>query len=216
MHIEAVNMSHPLRKMVELLVHKVYARQYGAFVTSFPDVMFAAFDDDHLPVCAAGIRTEETGFFSQCYLGEQVDIILSRISDEKVTSASIVEVTTLAAIKPWMSLKLLDYIITYSRNRGKEWGLFTGTSMLKKRLDYTGQAMHDLGAAMDTAVPNPANWGRYYQTSPRVFAFNYQGLMSQTQIEPPEVTIHTDMPSMVQNVSHPIYMKNAVGGAFYA
>src|SRR3546814_7335700 len=56
------------RIAVEQMVSAVFLDEYGAMISRFPDIMVAVlYDSDH-PVCAASLRNNAGGLFSEQYL----------------------------------------------------------------------------------------------------------------------------------------------------
>lgn len=167
-----VSRSDPLRAEVENYVRRVFARQHAATVREFPERLVATFGTDHSPLCAAGLRTAEDGFFSELYLRAPVESVLRHICGMPVERSEVIEVTSLASDRPGHAFALLDYITQLGRDEGRSWGLFTATEKLRRCIGRTGLAITTLAIAQAEAVPNRDDWGRYYDAGPVVCAMH--------------------------------------------
>ena len=170
MILRVIERCDPLRSDIEEYVRRVFARQHAAMVREFPDRLVAALGPDLAPLCAAGVRTAEDGFFSEFYLGASVEAVLARFCGSPVQRSQVIEVTSLASDRPGHAFLLLDYITQLGRADGKIWGVFTATEKLRRCLERTGLAVATLAAASADAVPNRDDWGRYYDAKPMVCA----------------------------------------------
>lgn len=170
MILRVIERGDPLRSDVERYVREVFARQHGAVVREFPDRMAAVLAPNRAPLCAAGIRTDADGFFSEFYLDSPVEDALARACGAAVKRSQVIEVTSLASDRPGHCFRLLDYITQLGRSDGRRWGVFTATEKLRRRLARSGLTVATLAAARAEAVPNRRDWGRYYDANPMVCA----------------------------------------------
>jgi len=165
-----VTTGHPLRDAARDLVRTVYARRYGAVVHEIPDRLIALVDTDGAPVCVAGVRLVCEGCFSQAYLDEPVARALSRAVGSPVARTDILEVSCLAAARPGAAALLLRHVAAYARIHGAHWGVFTATRRLRGLIRAAHRPLITLAPALPARVPNPADWGSYYETGPWVCA----------------------------------------------
>lgn len=163
------------RGAVETMIRSVYRARYGAEITDFPPRLAALFDGRGAPLCAAGLRDDDTGFFSEIYLNQSVESAIAQLAREPVDRKSILEVTTLAAAHPGHALKLVDHIVADGEARGMRWGLFTATRPLRIGLRRSGAGVLELALADRNRVPNARQWGSYYETNPIVCAVSGEG-----------------------------------------
>ena len=63
--MEIIGPHHPLRQAAESLVRTIYAKQYGAIPREFPEMLVALLNKQDQPVCVAGVRFGEDGYFSE-------------------------------------------------------------------------------------------------------------------------------------------------------
>lgn len=151
-------------------MRKIYRDSYAAELTSFPNRILARFDRQGTVLCAAGLRSEADGFFSEHYLDQPIELALADIVGHPVARRSVCEVTTLVSQAPHETSDFVDDIVMLAAELGFRWSFFTLTRRLALMVRHKGLSPIDLGAATAERVPYPQSWGRYYQTSPRVFA----------------------------------------------
>lgn len=172
MQFRSIERDHPLRRRVEDYIHGVYAREYGADLNSFPDLLVALFDKKGEVACAAGIRLSEDGFFSERYLARPIDRILDPLWTAPVRCEQVAEVTSLAGTRPGASLILFKQMASVLREHDVSWVFFTATERLRAILRRSGVPVLDLEAADPGRVDDPEQWGRYYDANPRVVALH--------------------------------------------
>ncbi len=159
-----------LRPAAEALIAEVYSLHYAARITTFPDTlvsMVGAGGDIH---CTAGLRFAADGFFSEVYLDQPVDAVLSALRHSPVRREKIFEVTSLASRTPHMVGVFLRKIIACGEAAGFEWAFFTATAPLKVLLERLKLPLASLAKADRSRVANPEAWGSYYTLAPHVFA----------------------------------------------
>jgi hypothetical protein len=161
---------HELRPAADQLIAEVYARHYSARIRAFPATLVAMISDDGTVLSAAGLRFAADGFFSECYLEEPVDAVLSALSRDPVCREKIFEVTSLASRSPHTVGSLLRKVIACGEAAGFEWAFFTATAPLKALLERMSLPLVPLAAADRSRVPNPDAWGSYYALAPSVYA----------------------------------------------
>ena len=91
---------HRLRLKTELFIRDVYSQEYGATLGTFPPTLMVILDKHGDISCAAGLRSSDDGFFSECYLGSSIEAMLTRRSGEDVRRESIFEISTFASRSP--------------------------------------------------------------------------------------------------------------------
>ncbi|RVU33898.1 hypothetical protein EOI86_22465 [Hwanghaeella grinnelliae] len=163
------------RTAVETMIRSVYRDRYQAMIADFPPCLAALFNADNVPLCAAGLRDDDSGFFSEVYLDQSVEASIARLAREPVARTSILEVTTLAASHPGHALKLVDHIVADGEQRGMKWGLFTATRPLRIGLRRSGAGVLEIALAEQHRVENAEQWGSYYETNPIVCAVSGDG-----------------------------------------
>jgi len=166
-----VTQDHPARGQVEALIAGVYAREYGARVTTFADLLIALPGPDGNFWAAAGLRVGGD-FFSDIYLDQPIEQVLSKCWQPPATRDEIAEVTTLAATHPNASHVLFSAITGYLRGQNVRFAFFTVTERLAQMLKRVGVPAQELTDARADRVANPEDWGHYYATNPKVMAIH--------------------------------------------
>ncbi|WP_455371944.1 thermostable hemolysin [Limibacillus halophilus] len=176
---EEISPCHPLRTSVETMVRAVYAASYGARIAHFPRRMLAVIGPGDLPLCAAGLRDSESGFFSECYLERSIEAEVSARLRRPVARGEIMEVTTLAAHRTGYAFGLIDCAIRIGRAEGIHWGLCTATAPLRRSMARVGAPLLELCDAEASRVREPEAWGSYYSLDPKVC------LLQDPKLRPP-------------------------------
>lgn len=161
----------PQRAAVEAFIQAVYARRYGAHVTSFAPTLVALWDGDGI-AAAAGYRSAGTGpLFLERYLPQPVDRLLGANAQALPARERIVEVGHLAATRAGEGRRLVLMLGAHLREQGCEWVVSTLTGELRQLFVRIGIAPLTLGVA-DPALlgADAGGWGRYYEHSPLVLA----------------------------------------------
>jgi len=166
-----IDKNHPLRNEAEALIAYVYAREYGAKIEAFADLLIALPNEDGVLRAAAGLRIGGN-FFSEVYLDRTIESVLSDHWHPPATRSEIAEVTTLAAIHPNASYALFSGIVGYLQSLDIRFAFFTVTERLHMILKRAGIPAEELAVAKADRVNNAENWGRYYVTNPKVVAIH--------------------------------------------
>lgn len=181
MRFEIMTPDNPKRSAVEAMVRDVFSAEYDARIDAFPNRMIAVLDEDGRPLCAAGLRDAATGFFSEQYLDVPMERAIAAVTGKPVMRGSILELGSVAADRPGALLILLRGFANLGLDDGYRWGVFTATERLCRMAGRLGIVLHDLGPALRHRIADPANWGRYYDSHPRVCAV--EGMPAEAQLE---------------------------------
>ena len=160
------------RSAVESLIRQLYWTRYRA-IPSFTSTLVAELDDAGHVECAAGIRFSKEPFFSECYLDRPIEDVLRTRLGRNVHRDQIVEVCHLAGNKPGGSLPFVEKVIDLLRGMDSEWAIFTAIRPLRDLLRRNRLAMVELGLADQHRVPDPDNWGSYFEHDPRIMAVSH-------------------------------------------
>jgi hypothetical protein len=172
MKIVAISPDHALRAAACDLIKESYALHYNAKIENFPATLIAAVDDENEIYSVAGLRGHREPFFSELYLDEPIEDLISQIAGRPVERSSIVEVSCLAGQTASLSSHFIRKLILQGGAMGYDWAFFTATSRLAKLFSRMRLPLVDFGPAHSTRVPNPEIWGSYYRTDPHVLVFN--------------------------------------------
>jgi hypothetical protein len=159
-----------LRGLAETFIKDVYATRYGAQLQAFPSRIFAVLNDRAKIICAAGIRLQDDGFFSERYLDSPIEQALSVASKQAIARGEIFEVTTLASQAPRATASFIEAVGAFGESNGFMWSFFTLTRRLHLLVDRLGHPLTHLADADHRRIPDHERWGTYYASEPKVFA----------------------------------------------
>jgi Thermostable hemolysin len=165
-----VRRRHPLRASVEACIRSVYERAFAARNPPFADTLIALLDDVDQPLCAAGLRTAADGFFSEIYLDDPIERVLSQRLGQPVRRPTVFEVTTLASRSSQDSAGFIRTLASVGEKAGFGWCFFTASTRLRSLLQQLGIAVIELSHAKPDRLPDADSWGNYYAHSPKVCA----------------------------------------------
>jgi hypothetical protein len=160
----------PLRGVAETFIRDVYATEYGAQLQSFPSRIFALLSDRGEIACAAGVRFQDDGFFSERYLDSPIEQALGVASRRTIARAEIFEVTTFASRAPRATAGFIESVGRFGEANGFVWSFFTLTRRLHKLVERLGHPLTHLADADHRRIPDHERWGTYYASEPKVFA----------------------------------------------
>lgn len=160
----------PLRGVAETFIRNVYATEYGAQPQSFPSRIFALLNDRDEIACAAGVRLQDDGFFSERYLDSPIEQALGVVSKRAIARAEIFEVTTFASRAPRATAGFIESVGQFGEANGFLWSFFTLTRRLHRLVERLGHPLTHLGDADYRRIPDHERWGTYYTSEPKVFA----------------------------------------------
>ncbi|MGB0084429.1 MAG: thermostable hemolysin [Rhodomicrobiaceae bacterium] len=171
-----VTSGHALWPATSLFIRTTYLDHYGARLTNLPANIIALVGGGDKIRCAAGLRDASERFFSEFYLDEPIETVISKRAGKPVGRHETVEVSSLASRTPAASVLFMRELIHYGDLLGFNWAFFTATSRLETLLHRLQLPLIDLGAASSDRVPTPELWGSYYETNPRVLAIGREDL----------------------------------------
>lgn len=148
-----------------------YRRSFAADVAFRPPRVAVTSARDGQIVGAAGIRCPNEGFFSQHYLDAPVSDVLSKSAGRVVAMDDVLEVGGLACASPFAAFPTLNAVFEWGRSQGIGWGLFTATAEIRRLIVRARISPLLLAPARADRVPNPSEWGTYYEHDPWVCAF---------------------------------------------
>lgn len=164
--------SDPRREELERFVRDVFASKHGARVCSFMPTLLAMRNDVGVVCSVAGFRcAAEQGLFLERYLGEPIEYAIGSAAREQVSRSQIVEVGNLAGVNCRSAMRLVLELPRILLDRGHRWIVFTATDTLRQLLASYHAPLLDLAAASASrALDTGDEWGRYYESHPRVMA----------------------------------------------
>lgn len=159
-----------LRYAAETFIRDVYAAEYGAELQMFPSRILALLSQRGEIVCAAGVRLQDDGFFSERYLDSPIEQALGGASTRPISRDEIFEVTTFASRAPRATMGFVQSVGSFGVTNGFVWSFFTLTRRLHRLVERLGHPLTHLADADYRRIPNHERWGTYYTSEPKVFA----------------------------------------------
>ncbi len=155
-------------------VSYVYERAFEAHIRVEPARFAVIVSDAGQVVGAASIRTSKEGFFSQAYLDQPIEKVLSSASGVNISASEIIEVGALSVTSPLMVYRMLRLIFNWAEVHGCPWGVFTTTAKIRSLMARGKMAPVVLAKADASRVVHPEIWGHYYNEDPWVCMFHHE------------------------------------------
>lgn len=154
----------PERRRVEAFIKAVYKRSYDAAITVDYPVLMSIRNDDGDILAALGFRyAQDEALFLENYTGDAIEKELNCPRRE------IVEIGNLASAGQGASAFLFAALASYLQHKDIRYAAVTGTDFLHRYFERVGLNPRKICDADIQAVAGDGqNWGRYYDTSPRV------------------------------------------------
>jgi hypothetical protein len=165
-----IDPAHRLRAEAEATIRRAYRLHHGALPGPFPSQLAAVAGSEGIH-CAAALRRDADGFFSECYLDAPIETLVSRHVDGEVPRASIAEIGSLggnAPCRPSSLFELMAGIHRHLSRDGVDWSFFTATARLRAYLRRAAIPLLEIARADRRRVADPHSWGSYYDSDPRV------------------------------------------------
>ena len=174
--------SHFMRSAVEDAIRTPYRDRYGARLASFPDILVAEAPPRGTIECAAGIRFGCQRLFLEHYLDMPVELALERRFCRRIDRSRVVEVGNLVAARRGRSRNFVRRIIEFVERADAEWAVFTATRPLRALLRQERLNMVEIAGAEQMRVPNPHDWGTYFDHDPRVMAVSRSTIFQRRSV----------------------------------
>ena len=159
-----------LRGIVETFIRNVYSAEYGAQLQTFPSRLVVLMNERAEIICAAGVRLQEDGFFSELYLDSPIEQALGTASKRTIIRSEIFEVTTFASQAPRATKQFIKSLGMFGELNGFAWSFFTLTQRLHRLVERLGHPLTHLADADYRRISGHQRWGTYYASQPKVFA----------------------------------------------
>ena len=176
LHLEAVAPGHASRPELEQYVREAFLARHGAKVRSFMPTLLAFRDRSGALGAVAGIRGAHEGrLYLEQYLDRPVEQSLELACRSRgvghVERHEIAEVGHLAGASCRAAVRMVAQIPAYLVAKRYAWIVFTATSGLRDILRRFDAPLVELARAEGACVASTNDdWGRYYETDPRVYA----------------------------------------------
>ena len=164
--------SDPRREELERFVRDVFASRHGARVCSFMPTLLAMRNETGAVCSVAGFRSAaDQSLFLERYLDTSVERAIASSTGQQVSRDQIVEVGNLAGINCRSAMRLVLDLPGMLLDRGHRWIVFTATDTLRELLTSYHAPLIELAMATASSVQDTGDdWGRYYESHPRVMA----------------------------------------------
>lgn len=163
------------RAQLEGFIHEQYAAAFDAQLSVFQPNLLGLADRSGVLLGAGGIRPGWCGepFYLDAYMDQPAERELSAQLGHFVPRAAIAEVGSLVTTAPGGGRWLIVTLAAWLEGAGLEWIVFTATGPLQRLLNRAGARLIDLALADPGRLSDHiTDWGRYYDTNPRVMAMN--------------------------------------------
>ena len=181
LYLEPTASGAPNRMLLEEYVRDAFRAKHGATLGSLMPTL-VAFRDRHGSLRGvAGLRgAHEDRLFLEQYLDRPIERVLADALCETgqadtagvaIRRSDIVEVGNLAGASCRAAVRIVAQLPAYLMTRRYRWIVFTATSALRDILAGFGAPLVELARADAASVGEQRDeWGRYYETDPRVCA----------------------------------------------
>jgi hypothetical protein len=159
------------RARIEAFVQQAFAQRHGACIRSFMPTLLALEGRDARVCGVVGFRNAGSQpLFLERYFSQPVEAALRERTGLAIDRDRIVEVGNLASLSCRAAVHLVAVLPRVLIDRGNQWIVFTATSAVRGILEKFGAPMIELASASRDRVDSPDEWGRYYESDPRVMA----------------------------------------------
>ena len=166
------------RRAAENYVADCFAKAYGAQVSEFAPYLLTV-------SCAgkisgvAGIRPAGAALFSERYLDAPVESVLGDMYGRVVNRSEVFELCNLAAMRPGVCQLMYMVMAPFLYRAGFRYVVFAGTAQVERTVRKMSFALRSIAPADPTRLgDSAAQWGSYYETSPKVMAIDLDESMS--------------------------------------
>jgi hypothetical protein len=178
LRIQAVGRTTAARPELEQYVRDAFAAKHGATVRTFMPTLLAFRDRHDALRGVVGLRgAHEEALYLEQYLDLPVEQAIERQvrlrdgSAAAVRREQVVEVGNLAGANCRAAVRMVAQLPACLVAQRYEWIVFTATSTVQQILAGFGAPLIELAQADARSVAGGNDdWGRYYQTRPRVYA----------------------------------------------
>ena len=169
-----VGSSDPLRPAVEDFIKQIYWDRYGASLHSFLPHLLAYRDVDGNMLAAVGLRLGSEGdLFVEQYLDGRAEHVIAHRQIANVPRTALGEVGNFAARTPGTARELILQLTWTLYSAHVRWVLFAATRQLRNSFDRLHLSTIELADANpDRLGGDKLQWGRYYDSEPRVMCGN--------------------------------------------
>lgn len=164
--------NYEARAKLQQFIARQFFRHFQAGVPDDTRELIGAFAPDGHLVAAFGLRTIRDGFFSQCYLQDDLSVVLERLRPKvgAVRLHQVVELNHLCVDSARNFRRLVPEIASLLRGMGFHYLICTATNCLVRCFSNLSLNPIVLAEADRERLPAESRdaWGSYYDASPLV------------------------------------------------
>jgi len=170
LRLAAVEAGAPERTELEAFVRAGFQRRHDASVSTFMPTLLSFRDASGDLRGVIGLRSAGSRpLYLEQYLDQPVERAIAAATGKLVHRSEVVEVGNLAGASCRTAMRMVAALPSYLRSREYRWIVFTATSAVRGILQGFGAPLAELARADGSRVQSGADqWGRYYDTDPRV------------------------------------------------
>ena len=161
-------------------IHRRFARQYDAQINTFMP-RIAIMHRDGVIKAAAGLRRadQNTVLFIEHYLDEPIEtILINHFGTPDIVRENTAEIGNLAATGPGAIPGLFAHYAAVLEALGIEYLTCNATPQVQAIIQHLGLPFEGLIRAERCRIPDPEQWGRYYDTPSHVMAAPVAGILT--------------------------------------
>lgn len=175
MHIKIVSKSSKDWIKSANLVREKYQKTFGADIIPNPEYFWVClqpsernYHDTQIVACM-GMTLNSQSFFSEQYLDEPIEKILSRLEGKSINRDQIVEVGSLASLNSSIGTELMRALATLIWSLDKRYLLCTATKPLTRIFKSIGLVFEPIQIADYRKLGENTKeiWGKYYEKQPK-------------------------------------------------
>jgi hypothetical protein len=172
LRLACVETGSPERLELEDFVGAAFKRKHDATVTSYLPTLLSFRDPAGALRGVVGLRGAGAHrLYLEQYLQQPVELAIADATGRSVCREQVVEVGNLAGTNCRSAVRMVALLPSHLLARDFQWIVFTATSAVRGILLGFGAPLLELARADGARVANAGDeWGRYYDTDPRVFA----------------------------------------------
>ncbi|HET7202376.1 MAG TPA: thermostable hemolysin [Steroidobacteraceae bacterium] len=176
LRIEAIAHGDAARPELECYVGAAFQTRHGAVVRSFMPTLLAFRDRSGALRGVAGVRgAHEERLYLEQYLARPIEQALAAALEAqgvtRIPRQEIAEVGNLAGASCRAAVRMVAHIPAWLMSQRYAWIVFTATDALRQILAGLDAPLLELARADRASVATSRDdWGRYYETDPRVYA----------------------------------------------
>jgi hypothetical protein len=169
--IAAYDREHPQRRKLERFIQRAFARHHCAMVHAFMPTLLAMEGERNRVCGVVGFRRAVTEpLFLERYLDVPIELALAERVGLSIPRSDIVEVGNLASSSCRAACQLVAALPRMLLADGNRWVVFTATEVVRGMLAKFRAPVIELARATRDRVDDGDEWGRYYNSDPRVIA----------------------------------------------